>query len=94
MGKASGAQRRITQGGRVIDPDVLQWISVGKDTGILTVVVSCAVLAIKKFERMTNVLKDFPPHRHINGNITYPMDFEPSRVEKMDYNRQREGNCQ
>lgn len=33
--------------------------------------------------RILNVLKDFPPHRHIgtNGDIVYPVGMEPGVVQ-------------
>ena len=68
----------------LIDPDVLQWIQVGKDTGVLAVVIGGAALAVKKFDRLLNVLGDYPPHRHINGKISYPHGYEPPLVESMD----------
>ena len=33
--------------------------------------------------RLTSIIKDFPPHRHANGNIIYPKGFEPSEVQVM-----------
>jgi hypothetical protein len=32
--------------------------------------------------RILDVMKDFPPHRHINGSILYPSGFAPSAIEK------------
>ncbi len=34
-------------------------------------------------DRVHGVLKDFPPHAHINGNIIYPEGFSPPVVQKM-----------
>lgn len=33
--------------------------------------------------RLASILKDFPPHRHDNGNIIYPKGYEPSRVQTL-----------
>jgi len=29
------------------------------------------------FNRILDALESFPPHRHINGHITYPKGFSP-----------------
>jgi len=33
--------------------------------------------------RLAGVLKDFPPHRHINGSVVYPDGFVPTAVQKL-----------
>jgi hypothetical protein len=38
---------------------------------------------IKAVNRFTDVLKDFPPHRHDNGNVIYPKGFEPTAVQRL-----------
>lgn len=32
--------------------------------------------------RLRSVLKDFPPHRHINGTIIYPSGYAPTDLER------------
>lgn len=32
--------------------------------------------------RLRSILKDFPPHRHINGSIIYPAEYAPTEVER------------
>lgn len=34
--------------------------------------------------RLLDVSKDFPPHRHINGNISYPQDYQPAKVGHLE----------
>lgn len=34
-----------------------------------------------RLNRLVNVQKDFPPHRHINGKILYPRDFAPGKAQ-------------
>ncbi len=33
--------------------------------------------------RVSTVLKDFPPHRHINGNVIYPDGYAPTAIERL-----------
>ena len=33
--------------------------------------------------RLASILKDFPPHRHDNGNILYPKGYEPSAIQTL-----------
>jgi hypothetical protein len=33
--------------------------------------------------RLASLLKDFPPHRHINGTIIFPHGYEPVDTEKL-----------
>lgn len=41
---------------------------------------------IRALNRFESVMRDFPPHSHINGKIAYPKDFEPGRVETLRVN--------
>jgi hypothetical protein len=36
---------------------------------------------LRKFDRVLDVLQEYPPHRHSNGKIVYPKHFSPSVVE-------------
>lgn len=33
--------------------------------------------------RFASILKDFPPHRHDNGNILYPRGYEPGKIQPL-----------
>ena len=33
--------------------------------------------------RITSLLKDFPPHRHLNGKIVYPAGYQPTEAETL-----------
>ena len=44
--------------------------------------------ALGKFE---GVLKNFPPHRHVNGTILYPDEYEPTVVQPLYPNGQSKG---
>lgn len=34
-------------------------------------------------KRMDDMTRDFPPHHHINGKISYPKGYEPPLVEQL-----------
>ena len=36
--------------------------------------------------RILDALESFPPHRHINGHIIYPKQYEPTEVGNMKGN--------
>ena len=44
-------------------------------TAELLTIVTAALFVIRAANRVWTVLKDFPPHRHINGSIIYPCPF-------------------
>lgn len=42
-----------------------------------------------KVMRFFSLAKDFPPHRHQNGTILYPFDYEPTKPRDL-FNRTHE----
>ena len=34
--------------------------------------------------RLRSILKDFPPHRHVNGKVFYPAGYAPARAETVE----------
>jgi len=34
-------------------------------------------------DRVLDVMKDFPPHRHVNGHVIYPEGYLPTPVEEL-----------
>ena len=53
-----------------------------------------AILAVIAFRReqkgmrqaidnFTNLLREYPLHRHINGSISYPAGMEPGEIERL-----------
>lgn len=36
-----------------------------------------------RLDRDEDLKADYPPHRHINGSILYPKDYEPSKIDKL-----------
>lgn len=45
--------------------------------------ITLAVAVLRRLNRDESLRQDFPPHRHINGKILYPRDYEPAVVEKL-----------
>lgn len=55
----------------------------------------CAIIAVgwkvikaanavqKTANRVLDILKDYPPHRHVNGKIIFPKGFEPTEEESI-----------
>jgi hypothetical protein len=39
--------------------------------------------AIKRMDRDETLKKDYPPHRHINGKLIYPREYQPARMETL-----------
>lgn len=37
----------------------------------------------KRLDRDEDLRSDYPPHRHINGSISYPHEYQPSRLDKL-----------
>lgn len=50
----------------------------------LSAMIGLAWKANRVLNRHLDILKDFPPHRHINGKIIYPRDFEPPQTEALN----------
>jgi hypothetical protein len=34
--------------------------------------------------RLMDVLKDYPPHLHVNGKLVYPKGFEPGTITRLN----------
>lgn len=54
----------------------------------LSFVVSSGMLlliwkGIRVVNRLWDVLKDYPPHRHDNGHIVFPKGFEPPETQDL-----------
>jgi hypothetical protein len=39
--------------------------------------------------RLMSLLRDYPPHRHINGTILFPRGYEPPETEKLTLSSQQ-----
>lgn len=60
-------------------------------TAELLTIMTAAAYVIRAANRVFTVLKDFPPHRHINGSIVYPEGYEPTVIQRL-YPDKRSGN--
>jgi hypothetical protein len=64
-------------------------IDLGIHLAELLIMGGAAWKGIKALNRFTSVLKDFPPHRHINGSIIYPDDYAPPMTQKLEISGNR-----
>lgn len=53
----------------------------GIGAAVIVVVLGVGGKITAKLDRLLNVSIDFPPHRHVNGNISYPKGYEPPEIE-------------
>jgi hypothetical protein len=54
--------------------------------GILGIAVNAAIILIgigQMKGELKRIWKDFPPHRHVNGKVLYPADYEPTDIERL-----------
>lgn len=49
-------------------------------TEFVAVLLACWRM-VRAANRIVDVLKDFPPHRHVGSRILYPKGFEPALME-------------
>ena len=47
----------------------------------LLVLLGVAWKVISALNRFTGILRDYPPHRHINGKIIFPDGYTPTKAE-------------
>jgi hypothetical protein len=59
-------------------------------TAELLTIMTAAAYVIRAANRVFTVLKDFPPHRHINGSIVYPEGYEPTAVHHLYPDKRKE----
>lgn len=55
-------------------------------TALITMLVTFLGVAWKVMRvlaRHESLMADYPPHRHLNGRIIYPHEYEPSKVESL-----------
>lgn len=63
--------------------DVLGLAIHGGTTGLLVAALAVLVWAVRILTRYHSILKDYPPHRHINGKVLYSPDFPPPAIERL-----------
>lgn len=75
----------------MIDPQAAQGI--GWDgifhVGDFVILAGVAWRVLRVANRIMDVMKYFPPHRHSNGTIEYPAGFEPGHSEKLNLGLQK-----
>lgn len=62
----------------------LDWMIHGGSIGAAGIMFRVAIKMWKRLERDDALHRDYPPHRHINGKILFPHDYEPAQVEQLD----------
>lgn len=50
----------------------------------VVIVVPLAWRALRAINRVIDVMKDFPPHRHTNGRVFYPAGMAPGKTEAIE----------
>jgi hypothetical protein len=67
-------------------PDI--WFHSGE---LLTLIVAGARV-VRAANRVLDVMRDFPPHRHVNGHVIYPEGYPPAPIEELGAPRSRVGS--
>jgi hypothetical protein len=62
---------------------MLDWLLRGGNAAFLLAAFTVLWRVNLKLSRDESLKSDFPPHRHINGKILYPREYEPAKVERM-----------
>lgn len=57
----------------------------------LLVIGAAAWRVIVAANRVSSLLKDFPPHRHVNGSVIYPDGYQPTPVQRLGGLEQKHG---
>jgi len=70
-------------------PDVSNFIASILNSAII---LGVAFKGIRALNRLMSILQDYPPHRHVNGKILFPKDFEPTRIEALAGDANGRGN--
>lgn len=55
----------------------------GGTTGLLIAALVVLVWAVRILTRYHSILKDYPPHLHVNGKVLYSPDFPPPPLERL-----------
>ncbi len=38
----------------------------------------------KRLDRDESLRQDYPPHRHVNGTVIYPKEYEPAGTQRLN----------
>lgn len=55
----------------------------GGESSLLLGAIVTGIRVIRALDRNQSIMRDYPPHRHINGKVLYPDDYPPSRVDEL-----------
>ena len=64
-------------------PEIAEWLIHGGNIGVILFALYVLYRVNKRLDREESLRMDYPPHRHINGKVIYPKDYEPSAVERL-----------
>lgn len=64
-------------------PEWLDWVVHLVSSTAAVAAVTAAWRLLQRMNRDESLKQDYPPHRHINGKILYPHDYEPAVVERL-----------
>ncbi len=62
------------------------WLDELMKHGEFIATIAMVWVVISRINRDESLRKDYPPHRHSNGTITYPPDYSPGTVEHLQRN--------
>lgn len=55
----------------------------GGDLGAFFFVIYVGYKVNNRLNRDESLRRDYPPHRHINGSVIYPSEYEPAQVDHL-----------
>lgn len=63
-----------------IIPQALDLLLHGGNVGVLALAAWVGIKVLNRLNRDESLRRDYPPHRHINGSVVYPAEYEPAKV--------------
>lgn len=66
-----------------MNPQFIEWLLRGGNIGVLIGAAGVLLKVNARLSRDETLKADYPPHRHINGKIIFPREYEPATVEKL-----------
>lgn len=59
----------------------ISWEIIFHGVEVVVLIFGVAWPMLQSANRLKSILQDFPPHRHINGKILYPVGYTPTEPE-------------
>lgn len=69
---------------RIGMPEILDLVLHGGNVGILIVVAWVLMKVNTRMNRDESLRADYPPHRHSNGHIIYPHEYQPTPIGRLN----------